>query len=261
LNSGADDPSGIIAYPAKNSYDHDAHDKEPLGYLRWQWHERRMINWLVKNVLEPLAKMPKPATQITQLEPPPAYPAELLGPVFTFVRSEDADRVQALIDNPAKADVDERYACNGGWRLFSLGTPARGIGDVAYAGYVWCAPGTPVPPEKGDWWIGKDVRWSMGGEKKVMGVLPKSGHQIFVVDWAVWGELAYDGVGIKSAQDEEKARQTLVPVSEYKGGFKEPLVLIGRPVEIDEVLGFYDADLKLLPAPTATTAGASETKH
>ncbi|HSX23444.1 MAG TPA: hypothetical protein VLE97_11775, partial [Gaiellaceae bacterium] len=169
------------------------------------------------------------------LDPVP-FPSGL-GPFFTYGEGRDAHRIaagQKCVDDLPPAD---RYGMDGGgWRLASLDTRrSPDVPEVAFDGFLWCGTSPNVPGEHG--------RWSAD---QLIKVTPKDARGIYVADHAAYvkrrAELA---TAIKDERDAftraeiddfvcARAR-TIVPILDYKGDYEEPIYLINRELDFDEV--------------------------
>lgn len=207
--------------------------REDKTVLSFRETEDEMIVWLAENVLNPLREAPKPEVQATELPEEEPFPEGKVGPLYTFVREEDLRKIALVKENPSKAYPDERKAVSPGYRLLSLGTPLRGASEVAYDGFVWCGVGEmdEAKASNPNMEIGRNYKHTDFMSREGVAVIkPKTATDVYVVDWQ-----AREEVG----QIEVAAAKTLVPITEYQGDYKQPIVLISRDLELDEVEAVY----------------------
>lgn len=228
--------------------------REDKTVLSFRQTEDEMIMWLAENVLNPLRRAPRPESQFTTLPEEEPFPEGKVGPLYTFVREEDLRRIALIKDNPSKAYPDERKAVGVGYRLLSLGTPLRGASKVAYDGFVWCGVGE-MDQEKAsepDMEIGRNYKHTDFLSREGVAVIKlKTATDVYVVDWQARVDLRAQLSAKAEAEGRDKftneevgeievaAAKTLVPITEYNGGYKSPIVLIGRDLELDEVEAVY----------------------
>lgn len=225
--------------------------KNDKTVLSWREVEGNAIVWLAENVLNPLKEAPKPESQATTLPEEEPFPEGKVGPLYAFV-DEEVLRKSALIkDNPGKAYPDERKAVRPGKRLLALGMPRKDVPEIAYDGFVWCGVGvidqqTDLTKVKT---IGLEHRWDdrQYGSQGVAVIKAKTATDVYVVDWQEWDDYrertftpTHDR--LTDAEYSEMlvaVARTLKPIAEYDGSYRQPIVLIGRDVELDEVEAVY----------------------
>jgi hypothetical protein len=124
--------------------------------------------------------------------------------------------------------VHERFAIEPRFRLVPVGIHGD-YSPTANNGFIWCHLGSPSEDKKiselnspGHAVQGRDSNC-------LVKVTPKDGEQIFVVDYA----------RLQRRDDNTpltvKLAQSLVPITEYRGDYELPVVLIGRDLGLDEV--------------------------
>lgn len=173
------------------------------------------------------------------------FPASI-GPLFWFGEHHDAERI-----NEGKRDIQslhpaERYGLSGdGYRLVPLGDGDKSVPQIAYEGFLWCGIGevtesTPIEVLE----IPGRYRWA-DRDRFVIRVTPKRADGIYIADHAAYErrrrELAEAHPARERFTSEEvidfmSARgRTISPISEYQGGFEQPVVLINRELSLEEV--------------------------
>ena len=164
------------------------------------------------------------------------FPAGV-GPLFAYGELRDARRIELgkkCIDDLPLAD---RYGMRGdGWRLARLDIK-RGddLPDVAFDGFLWCGTSPNIPGEHG-----------RGFADQLVKVTPTDARGIYVADHAAYekrrAEIAATLKGQRDCftdaevDDFIRARAcTIVPITEYKGRYEDPVYLINRELSFDEV--------------------------
>lgn len=219
--------------------------------LSWKEVEEDAIVWLAENVLNPLKEAPKPESQETSLPEEEPFPEDKVGPLYAFVDEDVLRKVALIKDNPGKAYPDERKAVRPGLQLLSLDMPRGDAPEVVYDGFVWCGVGeidheTDLNKVKT---IGKEYRWEdrVSGSQGVAVISPKTATDVYVVDWQEWedyGERTFTSTHDRLTDSEyaemhQEVAKTIVPITQYEGNYRKPIVLIGRDIELDEVEAVY----------------------
>ena len=170
-------------------------------------------------------------------EPPRIlFPPEI-GPFFAYGEPLDARRIELGKKCIDELQLADRYGMRGdGWRLAPIGiTRGDDLPEVAFDGFLWCGTTPNVPGEH-----------SRGFADQLVKVTPKDARGIYVADHAAYEKRrAAIAATIKGQRDRFtdaevndfiRARAcTIVPITEYKGGYEEPVYLINRELGFDEV--------------------------
>lgn len=210
--------------------------------------------YLKKVVLKMIVSRPVPAEKIDMLAPPEPIPfpqAVVLGELFCFGEYRDAQRIRLGKADPLLPDLHpaDCYGMLGnGRRLMPLDVPNDGtVPKIAYEGFLWCGIASTlaeVPVDSLD--IHGHNRWS-DRDQFVIRVRPNRANDIYIADHAPYERRREVLVGVsvlggrKMLTDAEVAdftrarARTIVPISEYKGGYEQPVVLINRELSFDEV--------------------------
>lgn len=208
--------------------------------------------WLQEFVLDYILSFPEADT----IQPP--TPVEKLIPyrgpwktVFSICDQRDAERIIQGKEDPSKLPPGERHACFGtGHRLVPLDVKCKGrFSKVAYEGFIWC---DATNREQNN--ITQETKFAYGvvmamesffESNYAVAIKLKYANQVYVADDAKFNEirrqlfqdiaprdkLTDDEVGMAYA-----ARgATIVPIMEYQGGYKNPIVLINRELEFEEI--------------------------
>ena len=203
--------------------------------------------WLQRNVLPRIEAQPIPSEmEILFRKERTAFP-DTIGPVFCFGEGRDATRVHAGKLNTSDLEPSDRYALSvSGYRLLALNVSNDGtVPDVAYDGFKWCGLGEVTEMTAIDALeIPGHSKWT-DRERFVFKITPNRADDIYVADNAPYetrrDELfkeikPRDRLTDTEIAEAERARaRTIVPISEYAGGYMQPVVLVGRELEFDEV--------------------------
>jgi hypothetical protein len=184
------------------------------------------------------------------VEPPPIQMPVGVGPFFTYGEPRDARRIELGKKCVDELQLADRYGMQAsGWRLAHLGIKIRQVLDhgdagskshvdmpeVAYDGFLWCGVTLSVPGEHG-----------RGFADQLIKVTPKDARGIYVADHAVYVKRRAELVeAIKDQRDTFTQAEvddfirdracTIVPITEYKGNYEDPIYLINRELGFDEV--------------------------
>lgn len=199
-------------------------------------------------VLRTILSCPVPDERIDIFAPATPTPLpSTIGDIFCFAEWRDVQRILQGQNDPTTLPLAERYGLQGsGYRLVPLGEGDSTVPKTAYEGFLWCGldavePNTPI--ESLD--IPGRYRWP-DRERFVVRVKPDHADGIYIADHAVYeqrrreiGDSLTDGrtrFTDSEVNDFICARgRTIVPVSEYQGGFIKPVVLINRELSLSEV--------------------------
>lgn len=205
--------------------------------------------WITNNVLGLIEKHPV-SNNVVNMFPADRdipYPKSI-GPLFTFGEWRDESRIKQGKKDRGLLSKKERYGLFGsGCRLVSLGVRNDGtIPELAYDGFEWCGIGEIDPCTSFD-----SLEIPGGGysssnrEEFVIQVNPKNANGIYIADMGTREEykrkIFEDNLEQDCLNDEQYAEflrmpaRTLIPITEYKGGYEKPVVLINREMAFDEV--------------------------
>lgn len=203
--------------------------------------------WLEENVLNVILSQPEKAASDEAQPQPTPFPTDKVGAFYAFIEWRDANRIEKGQANPDQLPANERYALNGGgWRLVPLDAPNDGtVPEIAYDGFMWCLLGEVKPGTSIDdlpQYVGGHYRWDA---KYVAAVKPKFAEGIYIADMEPQKrykrelfEQNPNQERMTNAQYAEYLRvggRTIVPVTEYEGGYSQPIVLVNRELDFDEV--------------------------
>lgn len=167
--------------------------------------------------------------------------ADTIGPIFCFGGTTDAERVRKGKLSVESLEPSKRYALMDGRRLLSLGTHNDGtVPDIAYEGYKWCGLGEVTPTTAIETLEVPGHYRSSHREQYVFRIRPNRANDMYVVD-NVPDEMHQSdfpertGLGSWVERLSLVRARTIIPITEYTGGYNEPVVLIGRELDFDEV--------------------------
>lgn len=222
---------------------------EPVRFnLEQKFNE--ITEWLKEFVLDYIlsfseADIIQPSTPMEELIPYKG-PWEI---VFSICDQRDASRIIQGKEDPSKLLAEERHAYIGnGRRLVSSRFKCEGrIPEIAYEGFIWCdtvqKQNTIQDIEFTSGVI--DAMYSCLGSNYAVAIKLKYANEVYVVDDARFNEthcqpfqnispcnrLTDAEIGMVYAD----RGATIVPITEYKGGYKVPIVLINRELEFEEI--------------------------
>lgn len=248
------EPRMYLKYSGGHSFlTHDNDLNREYGPKPWEPKSLRIhvvmsqfTNYLQRIVLPMIVAHPVATEKIDHFaEPAPIPYPESIGPLFCFAEPRDAQRINEGKKNPEKLLARHRFGLHGsGYRLVPLGDSDGNVPEIAFDGFLWCGIGTV--DDKMPIGSVEVPGHSMGSfENCLVRVLPNRANGIYVADQAVFDqrrkEIADANPQLKRFTDADvrdflSARgRTIIPLSEYKGNYKIPIVLINRELGFDEV--------------------------
>ena len=224
--------------------------KEPVR-INLELKFMQFTSWLEKNVLGYILSFPVAKTiQLNHMPMEELVPYK--GPwktVYSMCDGRDAERIKKGKENPNELPHEERHAYIGdGHRLVHLSVPCEGrFPEIAYEGFIWCdvIEGEEVSQKSK---LAHEVRNAMGygfGTDYIVAINLKYSNQVYVADNSKYKEarlqIFADIAPRERLTDEELGNAcaaraaTIIPITEYKGNYKEPIVLINRELEFEEI--------------------------
>jgi len=204
--------------------------------------------YLEETVLRRIIESPVPDEKTDIFAPDPPLPLpKSINQIFCFGDYYDADRIMKGRNKPALLDPSDRYGMPGsGYRLVPYDIRNDGtVPEIAYEGFLWCgiqavSADTPIDSLE----VPGHFRWS-DNEQFVFRVMPKKANGIYIADHAAYDKRRkeiMDTMGDRNRYTNEevgdftRARgRTIIPISEYKGDYENPVVLVNRELTLDEV--------------------------
>lgn len=205
--------------------------------------------YLEDSVLTMITSHPVSAEKFDPCTVPEPIPfPDLVGAIFCFGEYGDAERIKQGKEDPEKLKPADRYGMGPyGYRLLSWGTPNDGtVPEAAYKGFLWCGIGevaTETAIESLS--IPGHHRWS-DRERFVVRLKPNRANDIFIADHSQYEKRRKE---LNGAMEKERDRftdaevadftraraRTIIAISEYKGGYEQPIILVNRELDLDEV--------------------------
>lgn len=214
----------------------------------WAQIQDAAIVWMAENVLFPLRGAEKPAEQATEAPEAEPFPYDKIGPIFTFIETKDYERIKRIQQKPEAAYPNERHGIRPNLRLVSLGDGTPDLPSEVHDGYIYAKPGRLNEATNFEEInkIGREYRKTdriLGGAHGFAQLRPKSARDIYVVDWAEWDkyrDATFSDTHNRLSDEELKENhavvaRTMTPVIEYDDSFEDPIIIIGRDLELDEI--------------------------
>jgi hypothetical protein len=160
--------------------------------------------------------------------------------LYAWVDRNDAHRLREI--EAGAVESGDRYGISGdGWRLCAFGSSAGDLPPRATDGFSYTSADPAV--------VASHVIHSVRDDASPVVVKPKWLNDIFVVDNAAYDRAWKEVFARIEVENREGGRMTnaeldqcvaatactLVSVTEYAGGFEQPIYLIGRQTAVDEV--------------------------
>lgn len=173
------------------------------------------------------------------VEPSPIAMPVGVGPLFAYAEDRDVRRIELGKKCVEELRPADRYGMHGGgrWRLAPLGIK-RGddLPDVAFDGFLWCGATPSVPGEHG----------RSAADQQLVKLTPKNARGVYVADHGAYvkrrAEIAKSIKGQRDRFTDAEVNDfvrtracTIVPITEYRGGYEAPVYLINRELDFDEV--------------------------
>lgn len=198
-------------------------------------------SWLKSQVLKYIESFPESAEQgdpKIEFEAPIPYngPWDTL---YTFGRLSTVEKVEQAKNDLSQICPSERFAFAGGIRLVYASFDDCDTPREYYEGYIWSYPKKEVPDE-----IRTHMNYSTVIFDHLFAIKPHFANGVYVVDNAAYekakeslmkGKKFMDFRSVEAGLARLARAKTLVPITEYKGDYKEPIVLFGREIGFDEV--------------------------
>lgn len=213
---------------------------------------KEFAKWLEENVLKYILSIP----EATEIEP--EKPIELIpynGPwptVFSVCDWKDISRIALGKHDLEKLPPEERYASIGnGLRLVPLYVQCDvRFPKVATEGFIWCDVNQNITKASKMKKLLRVVTNSVSSfsRKYIVAINLKYSNDVYVADNSKFEETRkrlFKEIAPRDRLTDEEVSiayatrgATIVPITEYKGGYKEPIVLINRELDFDEILWF-----------------------
>ena len=207
-------------------------------------------DWLRENVLNYILTFPEKALT----EKPEVELIPYKGPwetVYSFCSGSEAERIIKGKKNPKLLPKSERHAYFGsGRRLVPLSTRSdTKVPRIANEGFIWCDVNPELrldsKPKDFSRAVSDEMRSLFSRNNHVIAVSLKYANDVYVVDNAAYEETReklFEAIAPRERLTDKEYGEvlaargaTIVPITEYKGDYKEPIVLIRRELDFDEI--------------------------
>lgn len=221
---------------------------------------KEFVDWLEKNVLKYILKFP----EVEEIKSPNIL--EELIPyngiwttIFSISNKEFIKKVEIGKKDLEKLEPNDRHASFGSYpRLVPLSfLKDKNIPKVAFDGFIWCDTNQYITQNSNCKSLNSDVVncYSRCWEKNlIVAICPKYANGIYVFDNQAFYEkrkqIFESIVPRERLNDEELGiayavrANSIIPINEYKGGYTEPLVLINRELDFDEIKWVQTEEIK-----------------
>lgn len=212
---------------------------------------KEFSSWLEKNILEYILSFPEQEAE--EEVPNELVPYNGLWPiVFSLCQGQAAERILQGKENPNELPLEDRHAYFGtGHRLVPLGARSEGLPEIAYEGFIWCDINQNITQKATNKEVLPCIYSAMGTlaygsyGNYIIAVRLKYANDVYVADNAKFDETRYqlfDAIAPRERLTDDELNQayvargvTIVPITEYKGNYKQPIVLINRELDFDEI--------------------------
>ena len=170
--------------------------------------------------------------------------------VFSLCDTREARRIMKGKENSNELPLQDRHAYFGRIRrLVPLDVRNNGrFPQIAREGFIWCDVNTNITPNSKVDDISQCIAWEMWHLFKgncIIAVKLKYANDVYVADNAKYEEKRhqlFESIAPRDMLTDEELGDalaargaTIVPITEYKGEYKEPIVLINRELDFDEI--------------------------
>jgi len=206
------------------------------------WLEEFVLGYIISFPEADILQTPTPLPELIPYKGP-------WSTVFSVCDWHEAERIKKGKENPSELPPEKRHAYIGnGHRLVPLDVQCNGrFPEIANEGFVWC----DVNQEEK---VTQDSKFayevlsamkSFFGETYIVAIKLKYANEVYVADNSKYEETRQELFKAISPRDrltyEELGNAfasrgaTIIPITEYKGDYKEPIVLINRELDFDEI--------------------------
>ncbi|MCX8075379.1 MAG: hypothetical protein N2749_07345 [Clostridia bacterium] len=218
---------------------------------------KEFTDWLYTNVLDYINTLPEVDAIKLPFTPEEIIPYKGEWPiVFSMADWNFRDRVISGKKIPEKIAPEYRHASLGSCpRLvpWDLALNDKDIPEIARDGFIWCDTNQNITSKSSCYSL-VDETCSDLSAKLIVAITLKYANHVYVVDNSIFKEtkmqIFENIVPRKKLTDEELSRayvaraKTIIPITEYKGGFKYPVVLINRELDFDEIEWIQEKEIE-----------------
>lgn len=243
----------LLVHTNNSGRQYDPEGEEPKSFRTDEVMEE-FKKYLEEAVLGMINTIPIPSEKIDIFAIESIPVPESVRELFCFGNRDDEERIEQGKEDIEKLDPSERYGLSGGsYRLLSLDISNDGtIPSIAYDGFLWCGIGkidteTSISKEASirSLNIPGHCRWT-DRENCVFRLKLNRANGVYIADHGQYEKRRKE---LADAMEKDRDRftnaeyadfcraraRTIIPVSEYKGDFEQPVVLIKRELSLEEV--------------------------
>ena len=210
--------------------------------------------WLEDFVLKYILSFPEENTIQSPIPLEELIPYE--GPwhtIYSVCNWRDVARIKKGKKNPSELPLEERHAYIGsGRRLVPLDVHCNArFPKIAYEGFIWCDVNQKDEVNQNTKLV-YEVMSAMGSifdKNHIVAINLKYANHVYVADNSKFEETRqqlFKAIAPRERLTDEELGNafasrgaTIVPITEYKGGYKEPIVLINRELEFEEIVQIF----------------------
>lgn len=210
---------------------------------------KEFSSWLEKFVLEYILSFPE--QEVEEETANELVPYSGLWPVvFSLCQWQEAKRILQGKEDPNKLPLEDRHAYFGsGHRLVPLyANCEEKLPEIAHDGFIWCDVNQNITQNSKVEDISSCIALAMGSIFRgnyIIAVRLKYANNVYVADNSKFDETRYqlfDAIAPRERLTDDELKQayiargaTIVPITEYKGDYKDPIVLINRELDFEEI--------------------------
>lgn len=206
------------------------------------WLEEFVLKYILSFPEENKIQSPIPLEELIPYEGP-------WQTIYSVCSWRDVKRIKKGKKNPSELPLEERHAYIGsGHCLVPLDVHCNDrFPKIAYEGFIWCDVNQKDEVTQNTKLV-NEVMSAMGSifnENYIVAINLKYANQVYVADNSKFEETRqqlFEAIAPRDGLTDEELGNafasrgaTIVPITEYKGGYKEPIVLINRELEFEEI--------------------------
>jgi len=168
--------------------------------------------------------------------------------VYSLCDRRNRERILKGKDSPNELPLEDRHACFGsGRRLVHLACKGS-YPQIANEGFIWCDVNPNITQNSTSKDMSRCINsemYSIFGDNYIIAIKLKYSNDVYVADNSKYEEKRkelFEAIAPRDRLTDEELDQaiaargtTIIPVTEYKGNYKEPILLIARELDFDEI--------------------------
>ena len=204
-----------------------------------RWLEENVLNYILSFSEKP--KIEEDAVQLIPYEGP--WPI-----VYSICGVRDKKRILIGKKNPNDLPLQDRHAYFGSGRRLVYLCCKGNYPKVANEGFMWCDVNQEITKNSKCDDVSQYVRSEMKtlfGGNYIIGIKLKYANDVYVADNAIFEETRqnlFKAIAPRERLTDEELDEaiaargaTIIPITEYKGDYEEPMLLIARELDFDEI--------------------------